>query len=210
MSIGRFLSVLGCCCTSAAVAFAGGSAAELELAEAEGPSLYLRLDAGARVLQVMARGVQLDSIQAEAVRLLVQRAGGQPAMAAEFAVPTVLRVASPPAVAWRRVIAPATLVPYQEGASLPTPAPTPLAELPDQFTVELDNGWVVHVGPDRPDRWRRRFAERIASGWQRLLGRQSPPAPPALVIVTRSDDSRRLLHLLAAGTPILVLCGSES
>lgn len=209
MSTARFLLALACCCTSATFAAADGSVAELELQLARTPSLYLRLDARSGVVQVMARGLELDRVQAVSVRTVVRRSAGQAHAVPAPDVPAVWQVSSPPAVSWRKVIAPGTLVPYQEGSAPASslPSPTPQPELPTQYQVELDSGWILHLGNDPPDRWQRRLATRFGSGWRRLTGRAAAPPPPALIVVTEPEDSRRLLHLLVEGTPLILFCG---
>jgi len=202
---------LACSCTSATFAAADGSLAELELQLARTPSLYLRLDVRSGLVQVMVRGLELDRIQASPVRLVVRRAPGQARAIPAPELPFVWHVISPPAVAWRKVVAPRTLVPYQEGSPPPSPLPTstPPPDLPTQYQIELDSGWTLHIGNDPPDRWRRRLVGRIGSGWRRLTGRAVAPPPPALVVVTEPDDSQRLLHLLVEGTPLLLFCGDD-
>ncbi len=211
MSTARFLLALACTCTSAGAALAGESAAELELALAREPALYLRIDVHTDVLQVMARGLELDRIQAQAVQLIVRRSPGQDQAQSELSLPTVWRVAAAPEAQWRRVVAPPTLVPYQEDAEPPTPVPstTPLPELPAQFHVPLDNGWSLHLGPEPPGRFWQRLVERLDSGWRRLTGRAVELPPPVIAVEVGADDSRRLLHMLREGTALLVVCGDD-
>ena len=204
MSTARFLLALACCCTSAGAAAAtGDSALELELELAREPALYLRLDLDVGALEVMVRGVELDRAEVAGARLVTS--GGSVHELPQL--PAVWRIAADPEAQWRRVVAPPTLVPYQEDAepTPPTGTPTP-AELPDQYHVQLDNGWTLHLGADPPaGRWDR-LAARLASGWRRLTGRSVEPAPPAVVLEIDPDDARRLLHVLRAGTAVLVLC----
>ena len=211
MSTARFLLALTCFCTSAGAALAGESTAELELALAREPALYLRLDVHTDILRVMARGLELDRIQAQAVQLIVRRSPGEDEARPELSLPVVWRVAGAPEVQWRRVVAPPTLVPYQEDAEPPTPVPstTPLPELPAQYHVQLDNGWELHLGPEPPGQFWERLHERFASGWLRLTGRTVELPPPAIVVVMGADDSRRLLHMLREGTALLVVCGDD-
>jgi hypothetical protein len=209
MSTARFLLALACTCTSATFGAAGESLSELELQLARKPSLYVRLDVRSGLLQVMVRGFELDRMQTASVRLVARRAAGQVPSITVPELPVVWRVASPPAVTWRKVVAPSTLVPYQDGSPPPSPLPTstPPPDLPGQYQVEFDSGWTLHLGDKPPDRWPRRVASRIGSGWRRLTGRAVAPAPPARVVVTQPEDSRRLLHLLVKGTPLLLFCG---
>ena len=209
MSTARFLLALACISTSAGAALAGESTAELELALASEPALYLRLDVSTSVLQVMARGLELDRIQAQSVQLIVRSSPGQHGARPELSLPTVWRVAAAPEVQWRRVVAPPTLVPYQADAEPPPPVPSPppLAGLPAEYDVQLDHGWSLHLGPEPPGRFWERLADRFRSGWSRLTGRTVELPPPAIVVAMGADDSRRLLHMLREGTPLLVVCG---
>ena len=115
-----------------------------------------------------------------------------------------------PAIEWRAVVAPPTLVPYDENADSPTPVPNPDREAPVQIAVGLDNGWELHLGPDPPTGWWRRVTDRLGSGWQRMWGETPVVPPPALVIVMRPEDARALLHIIRDGTPLLVVCGGNS
>jgi hypothetical protein len=212
MSTARFLLALACTCTSAAIALAGESAVELELELAKEPALYLKLNVRTDALQVMARGHELDRIQAESVRLLVHHAPGEDRTPSDLALPALWRVASAPEVQWRRVVAPPTLVPYKEDAEPPTPVPdaTPPAEIPAQYEIQLDNGWSLHLGPEPPGDFWPRLRERLDTGWKRLTGRSVEVAAPAVVVMTSADDARRLLHIFREGTPILVVCDDEA
>jgi len=202
---------LACTCTSAAIALAGESAVELELELAKEPALYLKLDVRTDALQVMARGHELDRIQAESVRLLVHHAPGEDRTPSDLALPAMWRIASAPEVQWRRVVAPPTLVPFKEDAEPPTPvaSSTPPPEVPAQYEIHLDNGWTLHLGPEPPGGFWERVRERFGSGWKRLTGRAVEVAPPAIVLTTSADDSRRLLHIFREGTPLLVVCDDE-
>jgi len=211
MSTVRFLLALACTCTSATAALAGESATELELALAREPALYLRLNVDSAMLQVMARGYELDRVQAQAVQLIVRRSPGHEQALLEPSLPAVWRVSRAPEVQWRRVVAPPTLVPYQEDAEPPTPVPTttPLPDLPSQFGIELDNGWSLHIGPVPPGRFWERLGDRLASGWLRLIGRPVEFPPPTVAVVIPAEDARRLLHIFREGTPLLVVCGAD-
>ena len=211
MSTARFLLALACISTSAVAALAGESAVELELELAKEPALYLRLNVRTDVLQVMARGHELDRVQAQSVRLLVRRTPGEDRTPSELALPLVWLVTGVPEVQWRRVVAPPTLVPYKEDAEPPTPVPdaTPPAEIPAQYEIHLDNGWTLHLGPEPPGGFWERVRERFDSGWKRLTGRAVEVAPPAIVLTTSADDSRRLLHIFREGTALLVVCDDE-
>jgi hypothetical protein len=202
---------LACTCTSAAVALAGDSATELELALAREPALYLRLNVDTDVLQVMARGHELDRVQSQAVQLVVRHSPGNEQAPLEPTLPVVWRVTGVPEVQWRRVVAPPTLVPYQEDAEPPTPVPstTPLPDLPSQFDIELDNGWSLHLGPEPPGRFWERLGDRFESGWRRLTGRPVEVPPPAIAVVVPPEESRRLLHIFREGTALLVVCGGD-
>jgi hypothetical protein len=209
MSTARFLLALACSCTSATFGGAGESLAEIELQLARKPSLYVKLDVRSGLMQVMARGFELDRMQTTSVRLVARRAAGQAPSITAPELPVVWRVTSPPAVTWRKVVAPRTLVPYEDGSPPPSPLPTstPPPDLPAQYQVELDSGWTLHLGNEPPDRWLKRVVYRVGSGWRRLTGRAVAPPPSALVVVTEPDDSRRLLHLLVEDTPLLLFCG---
>lgn len=211
MSTVRFLLALACSCTSAGIALAGSSAAELEVDLAREPALYLRVDLASNLVRVMVRGIELDHLQARSVRLVTRRAAGQAQPTPEETLPAVWRIETAPAVSWRKVVAPPTLVPYQEDAPRTTPAasPTPVPDLPAQYHVDLEGGWTLHLGPDPPGRGWERLRDRIRTGWRRLTGRPVDPPPPAVAIEVSADDSRRLLHILRAGTAILVLCGDD-
>jgi len=211
MSTARYLLALACISTSAVAALAGESAAELELELAKEPALYLRLNVRTDVLQVMARGQELDRVPAQSVRLLVRHAPGEDRTPSELTLPLVWRVAGAPEVQWRRIVAPPTLVPYKEDAEPPTPvaSSTPPPEIPAQYQIELDNGWTMHVGPEPPGGFWERARERFDSGWKRMTGRAVEVAPPAIAVTTSADDSRRLLHIFREGTPLLVVCDDE-
>lgn len=208
MCIRRFLLALACICTSAAPSAAGGSAAELELGLARSPSLYLRLDLSSEALQVMVRGMELDRIPVRAMKLVMRRPPGQPREEdLSRLLPVVWKVVGDPQIEWRAVVAPPTLVPYDENAEPPTPVPNPDREAPVQIAVGLDNGWELHVGPDPPIGWWRRIADRLGSGWERMWGGTPAVPPPALVIVMQPEDTRALLHIIRDGTPLLAVCG---
>ncbi len=198
---------LACICTSAAPAAAAESAAELELRLARTPSLYLRLDISSDALQVMVRGIELERVPVRAVRLVLRRPPGTPHDPLSAFLPATWKVVGDPQVEWRAVVAPPTLVPYDENAEPPTPVPNPERDMPVQIAVGLDNSWELHLGPDPPIGWWRRIADRLGSGWQRLWGKSPVVPPPALVIVVPPDDSRALLHIIRDGTPLLVVCG---
>jgi hypothetical protein len=211
MCIRRFLLALASICISAAPVAAGDSAAQLELRLAKAPALYLRLDVHADALQVMVRGMELERIPVQAVRLVVRRAPGEDAQELSGFLPAVWKVVGDPAIEWRAVVAPPTLVPYDEDAEPPTPVPDADREAPVQIAVGLDNGWRLELGPDPPIGWWRRVADRLGSGWQRLRGKSPVVAPPTLVVVVQPEDSRALLHIIRDGMPLLVVCGeSES
>jgi hypothetical protein len=207
MSIRRFLWALASICISAAPAAAGDSAVQLELALAKAPALYLRLDVHADALQIMVRGMELERIPVQAVRLVVRRAPGEEAQELSGFLPAVWKVVGDPAIEWRAVVAPPTLVPYDEDADSPTPVPNPDRDAPVQIAVGLDNSWELQLGPDPPIGGWRRVADRLGSGWQRLWGKSPVVPPPALVIVVQPDDARALLHIIRDGTPLLVVCG---
>jgi hypothetical protein len=202
----RFLSALACICTSAATAAAAGSATELELPLAQAQALYLRLDVVSGTLQVIARGMELHHYPVQGVQLVMQRAPGGTAPPPEATLPVSLRVAGEPKVAWRAVVAPPTLVPYDEDAEPPTPVPDTDIEVPAQISVGLDNGWALHLGPDPPTRWWRRAVQRLGSGWRRVWGGEPAVSPPALVVGMRAEDSQALLHVIRDGTPLLLVC----
>jgi hypothetical protein len=207
MCIRRFLLALASICTSVAPAAAGDSAVQLELGLARTPSLYLRLDVSSDALQVMVRGMELERIPVRAVKLVVRRAPGQPGEPLSGFLPAVWKVVGDPAIEWRAVVAPPTLVPYDENAESPTPVPNPEREATVQIAVGLDNSWELHLGPDPPIGWWRRVADRLRSGWQRMWGKTPVVPPPALVIVVAPDNARALLHMIRDGMPLLVVCG---
>jgi hypothetical protein len=207
MSTRRFLWALAFFCFDAVAAAAGESAAELELRLARTPSLYLRLDVAAGVLGVRVRGMELERFQVGAVRLVEIRAPGGPGSAPGELLPVVWKVVGDPEVAWRAVLAPEQLVPFDEDAERPTPVPNPVSDEPVQISVGLDNGWTLHLGPDPPTGWWRRISQRLGTGWRRLTGSSLAPPPPALVVELRPEDSRSLLHILRDGTALLVVCG---
>jgi hypothetical protein len=209
MSIRRFLWALAYICTSATAASAGGSAVELELKLAQAPSLYLRLDVMANTLQVMVRGVELERFPVRDVQLVVRRAPGETAEPLVEFLPAVWKVVGDPETEWRAVVAPPTLVPYDENAEPPTPVPDHDREAPAEISVGLDNGWSLHLGPNPPSGWWRRIADRLGSGWRRLWGTSPAVPPPALVVGLRPDDSRAMLHIIRDGTPLLVVCGED-
>ena len=210
MSIRRFLSALASICISAAPVAAGDTAVQLELELARKPALYLRLDIGSDALQVMVRGMELERVPVQAVRLVVRRAPGATDEPLTAFLPTVWKVVGDPEIEWRAVVAPPTLVPYDEDAEPPTPVSNPDREAPVQIAVGLDNSWELHLGPDPPTGWWRRAADRLGSGWQRLWGKSPMVPPPALVVVVRPDDARAMLHIIRDGTPLLVVCGEEA
>jgi hypothetical protein len=121
----------------------------------------------------------------------------------------VWKVVGDPAIEWRAVVAPPTLVPYDENADSPTPVPNPDRDAPVQIEVGLDNSWVLQLGPDPPIGWWRRVADRLGSGWQRLWGKSPEVPPPALVVLVQPEDARAVLHIIRGGTPLLVVCGGN-
>jgi hypothetical protein len=210
MSIRRFLWALASICFSAAPVAAGESAVQLELGLARTPSLYLRLDVASGALQVMVRGMELERVPVRAVRLVVRRAPGEAGELLSAFLPAVWKVVGDPAIEWRSVVAPPTLVPYDENAESPTPVPNADREAPVQILVGLDNGWQLELGPDPPIGWWRRAAGRLGSGWQRLWGKSPVVPPPTLVVVVQPEDSRALLHIIRDGVPLLVVCGAAA
>ena len=210
MCIRRFLWALACICTSAAPATAGTSAAELELALARTPALYLRLDLTQETLQVMVRGVELEGFPVRSVRLVVRRAPGGARQSFSAIAPVVYKVVGDPQVEWRAVVAPPTLLPFDENAEPPTPVPNPNREVPAQIAVTLDNGWSLHLGSDPPAGWWRRVADRLASGWLRLWGKGPTVPSPALVVELEPEDARAILHIVRDGTALLVVCNEDA
>jgi hypothetical protein len=176
----------------------------LELPLARSGALYLRLDGTAKALEVKARGLCLQADGIKDVRITI------PARQPRPVLPMVLTVEAPPEVQWRRIVVPPALVPYTKDAVPPAAEAEPVAALPDQVEVRLEQGWRLHLGPRPPDRLLVRLGARLLSGWRRLLGRTVEPAGPSLVVVASSELTRSLVHLLARGMPVLVLCGDAT
>jgi hypothetical protein len=191
-------------------------AASLELALARGPGIYLVVDVGSARLSIRSRAMELDSIGLRGVRTAWQGDGLTAGLPPAIDVPAVWHVSEAPNGEWRRVVAPAELTPYTDGATAvdsgagSRPSPTPGPTRPDRFVVPTDSGWrfavttsvrdVVPVGG-----WR-----RIVRGWRRVLGAPDPGVPPTLVlVVTEPEDARRLVHLFRPGAPLLLVDGAS-
>jgi hypothetical protein len=217
----RFASALACCCISAGVAGAGTATApddpaSLELALARRPALYLVIGCDGQRLSVRIRGMELDSVPLSAVRLVWEGAGAGADGLTELSSPQVWRVTEAPAENWRRVVAPEVLVPFSDDEDRPAPSagiapsPTPAPPRPDRYSVTTDSGWRLAVAPSveaaAPVGWWR----RVVRGWRRMIGDPEPALPPTLVVVvTDPEDARRLVHLFAPGTALL-LGGDEA
>jgi hypothetical protein len=229
MSTARYRLALACTCTSlllAATVFAqspGGVTSEavelqleLELARVRDP--YLLLDLGGRRLEVRARGMVLDAvpIAAVTVQAFVPLMGGLSRPRLE--VPAVWRVTQAPEDTWRRVIAPASLRPYNDDEEEPTPtpagtspgpaptlapSPTPV-EVPADYGLSLDSGWRLEMSTEEPGGFGSRLAGAIANGWARLWGMSLPKRPPRLVLTLAAEDARRVRHLFLPGMAILL------
>lgn len=210
MSMARFLLALACISSSAAPALPSESAAEMELALARTPSLYLHLDIAQPVLEVKVRGMVLDTHEVRAVKFVFVDAAGAEDGAARLALPLVVRTVGGSQAEWRQVVAPPTLVPYSETAEPVVAKPTATVTLPDQYEVDLDTGWHLVVGPESPYGFWSRLGWRLATGWQRLIGRRDEPPPPSIVVEMSDVDSRALVHLLAQEIPILIACGDPA
>jgi hypothetical protein len=204
--------------------YTGGSSAqraqrlpgELELELARTRQLYLVVDVTAATLSLKARGMVLDQVRLLATAI----AAAQPAMGRqswpELELPMLWRVSEPPAVEWRRLVAPAELRRYSESPAEAAPAATTPAparavsvpELPAHYTMSVDSGWQVMVSDRAGTAFRQHMLEAAGSSLQRLTGQDQPVRPPRLVLVMAPDDARRLLHVFQSGLPILIASGT--
>jgi hypothetical protein len=213
-----FTSTLLAVCVAAGDApldLAAVETAELEAQLARKPDIYLVIHPPARLLEVKARGVTLDTIKLpggiEVVRQQPLLHEGKPEV---LKVPTVLTVTHGPGDTAREVIAPAALSPYSEEAEAaepvegtsgtPSATPTPVPEPPLSYRAELDNGWDLWVCESLPSEGLiARFRDAVRDGLRRLMGKGSDQSP-ALAIAVSRDDARRIFHLFSTDRAILV------
>ncbi len=195
-------------------------ALELEIEAAKRPELYLRLDPGARVLEIRARGLTLETVPLTGFAFLAYRPAREERVRPEVTLPAVWTVAEEPAADHRRVIAPDELepLPDEEEEEEPTPAggpgrPAPgeadLPPPPASYRVELEGGWELWVGQEIPGvRAASRFVQALKDGWAVLTGDPQPSAH-LLALAMEPEGARRLHHLFRPGTRILVVAGLE-
>lgn len=207
---GWFRSALACCCISLAALAAAGApvdSAALELGLANSRALYLVVDPDQARLSIRIRGVEVDAVQAEAVWIAFSDTAGDGSTAPEL--PAVWRVTVAPSEGWRRVIAPAELVAYDEDAAgdlAPTPAPAD--HRPTCYVVETDTGWRLALGGPLRELVPIGLGARLQRGWRRLVGDPLPPLPPTLVLEMAPADAQRVVHLFEVATSILVARGA--
>jgi hypothetical protein len=179
---------------------------EAEVEAARGTGLLLVLDPEGEALAIRARGVTLDTVPLEGVRVDLHR----PAEAAREASPLGLwQVEVEPEGSYRRVIAPSQLRPYEEKQEASEPParnapPEVLPDPPSSYTVGLDGGWELFVTQQAPpDGIWPRFRQALAHGWARQW-RRAAPRPDRLVLLATPEQGSRLHHLFREGTPLVL------
>jgi hypothetical protein len=186
---------------------------ELEAGLVKTPALYLVLDPAAGKLEVRSRGLVLDTVPVEEVRILHYRpllgGGGHP----QPEVPGIWTVIEGPGDTYREVIAPDALKPYvPEEERVEETAAAPDKELPmppSSYFVKLANGWQIGVFDREPQTgFFARFLQSVEGGWKRLLGRQRP-SPPVVALAMAPDDARRIHHVFRTDLAVLVLPAGE-
>lgn len=224
--------VLASFCTSAFAAaiasplWAAGTKApttaslEAEVALARRPGVYMVVDPCSMQLDVKARGFLLESLPLRDVRALTFRplVGGGTAIT-ELTLPATLKVEQGPPWPQRGVEAPATLRPYTGDESAPTPPPgttptpiptaTPLPLAPARYTVGMNDGWRLAVGPSVAARNPlRRFFAAVGDSWRRLR-HQTAKHPPTLALAVDPEAAREIFHLFQPGVSVLVMQCTE-
>lgn len=186
------------------------SVAELELALARAPGLYLVVDVGAGAVDVRARGIVLDRALLKGVWVTASQPLVGRGQWPWPGLPVVWRVTEPPGADWRAVLAPQALREYEEEPALDAPAvpASPVQpELPASYLVAVDSGWQIQVSDRRPVGALRHLLASAADGWRRLTGRRRPPSPPRLVLCVEREDARWLLHIFRPDLPVLLWRG---
>lgn len=187
---------------------------ELEAGLAKTPALYLVLDPAAGQLEVRSRGLVLDAVPVQEVRVLHYRpllGGGRHP---QPEVPGIWTVIEGPGDTYREVIAPDALKPYvpEEERAEETAAAAPDKELPvppSRYFVKLANGWQLGVFDREPQTgFFARFLQAVEGGWKRLLGR-SRASPPVVALAMSPDDARRIHHVFRTDLAVLVLPAGE-
>lgn len=185
---------------------------ELEAGLVKTPALYLVLDPAAGKLEVRSRGLVLDTVPVQEVRVLHYRpllGGGRHP---QPEVPGIWTVIEGPGDTYREVIAPDALKPYVPEEERVEEAAAPDKELPvppSRYFVKLANGWQLGVFDREPQTgFFGRFLQAVEGGWKRLLGRQRP-SPPVVALSMAPDDARRIHHVFRSDLAVLVLPGGE-
>ncbi|MGH9464766.1 MAG: hypothetical protein ACRD0X_03905, partial [Thermoanaerobaculia bacterium] len=178
---------------------------EAEVEAAKGTGLSLVLDPEGKGLAIEARGTTLDTVPLLAVRVDLHRPAGAPRDGAAIGL---WRVEVEPQGAYRRVIAPPELRPYQDEEATEPPAASALPEVlpdpPSSYTVGLEGGWELAVVQELPpDTAWSRFRQALAEGWARQW-RRPLPRPDRLLLLTTPEQGSRLHHLFRKGTPIVL------
>jgi hypothetical protein len=185
-------------------------ALELEVELAGTPDLYLELTLTPPRLEVSARGMVLDSVDLDAVRLAAP-------LATTLELPAVWEVAAPSSEPTRTEATPRTLREWPGGegpveGTVESPEsgdgeadeasdepPTP----PDAYPVELTNGWRLWIGQPPGRSGVGVWLGAVARGWDVLWRRPRDDRPEAILDLA-PDHARRLHHLFRPNLKILV------
>lgn len=212
---------LACCCTSWLAAVeamppvraAGGptggavatpSAIELEVDLAARPDVYLRVDVARPALEVKAKGVVLETLPVAGVAILVYGPGWWSTPPTP-PIPDVWRVAQDVGPSRRQLSPGPPVAPSTAGSPGAAPPIAVDEPAPAVYTVALEGGWELLVGPRLPSsgvvaRW----SSAVATVWRRLVGRRATPPPPRVAIALDLEAARRLRPLLRRGVAILL------
>jgi hypothetical protein len=211
------LWVAGAQAQDAPASLAAASFAEMELASAHLPKVYIVIDPERRVLEIKARGAVLDHVDIRGIEILSQQSLLRRSLPMAPSLPAKWVVKLGPGDTDREIIAPKELhAAPKEDEELggkeapgptpagPTPTPTPVPEAPASYRVQLSNGWDLWVTTELPAQGRiQLFFAAIGDGWRRLRGFDADVAP-AISLLVAPEDARRIHHLFRTDMEILV------
>ena len=186
---------------------AAALALEVELARTG--AVYLLIDPVSDLLEIKSRGVVLDAVPLAGFALLGYRPARGAAPPAAVELPAVWTVTDDAAAAYRQVIAPGELRPFEPEAAEEEPPSTAVAEAlpppPASYRVGLDGGWALNVGPRLPSGgWPSRLRHAVGDGWARWRGRPVDERN-LLAVAVAAEDAQRLHHLFRPEMKVLVV-----